>query len=103
MSEAADAAKEIATAAKGAAGAVKAISTISAVPNALNTAIQKAGGTTISNIPSSMTMAVLFGVALLAFSGYAFNALQKIGKVNSDKDDPPPNPDTARRNASTEK
>ena len=103
VSEAADAAKEIATAAKGAAGAVKAISTISAVPNALNTAIQKAGGTTISNIPSSMTMAVLFGVALLAFSGYAFNALQKIGKVNSDKDDPPPNPDTARRNASTEK
>lgn len=98
---AADAAKNLAKAASGAAGAVSAVSAIQTkVPEALDKALK--GGAMISNNPSSTTAIVLFGVALLAFSGYAYSALGKITRQKADKDDSPPNPDTARRVTSTE-
>ena len=98
---AAEAAKNVAKAASGAAGAVSAVSAIQKkVPGALNNALK--GGAMISNDPSSTTVVVLFGVALLAFSGYAYTAMRKITRLKSDKDDSPPNPDAARRIARTE-
>ena len=57
----------------------------------------------INNDPSSTTILVLFGVALLSFSGYAYSTMRKIAGSNLDKDDSPPNPTSARVSPSTER
>ena len=75
-------------------GSAKAVSTVSAVtsgaPRALTKAVAQAGGYSGSNDPSSTTVVVLFGVAFLAFSGYAYTAMRKIRMGTVEKDDSPP-------------
>jgi hypothetical protein len=93
---------DIGKAASGAAGAVTAISAVqTGVPDAISKAT-KGGAILINENPSSTTILVLFGVAFLAFSGYAYSAMRKIRSVRSEKDDSPPNPATAGRVARTE-
>jgi len=90
---------------RAASGASAVVSAASAVQSGVPSAISKAtkGGAMIMNTdPSSTTIVVLFGVALLAFSGYAYSAMRKIRTVRSEKDDSPPNPATAGRVARTE-
>ena len=99
VNAAAKTAESLAKAGESASAGVGTIaSSASRAGPALGSAIQGVtkGGALFIEEPSSTTVIVLFGVALLAFSGYAYSAMRNLRNGNVEKDDSPPKPGAAR-------
>lgn len=59
--------------------------------------LPQSGGALLSMNPSVSSTALIFGVALLAFSGYVIHTLRNTRRKNTEENDTPPDPSTVRR------